>query len=48
MSYRYEEHREWLASDEGIKAVGQVIRNVEQRLRLCGGRDDVQTLAGGR
>jgi hypothetical protein len=36
VSYRYEEHREWLASDEGIKAVGQVIRNVEQRLDYAG------------
>jgi hypothetical protein len=32
VSYRYEEHAAWLASAEGVKAIGQVIRNVESKL----------------
>lgn len=36
MSYDYREHREWLASPEGVKAVGNVLRHIETRLRPAG------------
>lgn len=36
MSYRYEDHREWLGSDEGTKAVGEVLRKVDEVLRPAG------------
>jgi len=28
--YRYEEHREWLASREGVVAVGEALANIEK------------------
>lgn len=36
MAYDYRENRKWLASPEGVKAVGEVLRNIENRLRPAG------------
>lgn len=34
--YVYANHREWLNSEQGIRAVGEVLRNVERVLRPAG------------
>lgn len=36
MSYQYGDHREWLATDEGVAAVAEVIRKVETVLDPAG------------